>query len=90
MKVRAFSKPGIMGMVLGVEPVAMMTASNLPMVLTSVTSVLKWTSMPAFSISLLYQRMSSLSFSLKVMAEAVRNRPPSSLVFSKITGMLPC
>ena len=41
------------------------------------TSVLKRTSMPAFSISFLYQRIRSLSFSLKVMAEAVRNRPPS-------------
>ena len=45
--------------------------------------------MPAFSISRLYQSMSSLSFSLKDMLEAVMNSPPRVSVFSKITGVCP-
>ena len=65
-----FSKPGIMGMVLGTEPVATMISSKPRMVPRSVTSVLKRMSMPCFATSFLYHSMSSLSFSLKLIAEA--------------------
>ena len=76
-------------MVRGMEPLATMISSKPRRVFTSVTSVFRRTSMPSLATSLRYQRMSSLSFSLKLIADAVRNRPPSSPVFSKMTGVWP-
>ena len=89
MKVRVVSKPGIVGIVLGTEPVATITSSKSPRTPISLTSVLSLTGIPASLISRLYQLSSSLSFSLNVIEEAVMNIPPSSPSFSKIVGLCP-
>ena len=67
----------------------MISSNSRRRVAGALISMWKRTSISFFFSSRSYQRSSALSASLKLMAEAVMYRPPSSPVFSKITGVWP-